>query len=272
MRFAIDAGHGLYTSGKRAPDDSMREFHFNSAVSNELTRILKNEYRQNVINPYDVTGETDTPLWQRVRRANDARADVYISIHANAYGSTWNDANGIETFVYEGGSQTKSLALAANVQTHLIRETGLRNRGVKKANFQVLRDTNMPAILVEGGFMTNRQELARLKDARFRKTVARAISLGIAATYNLKAVIPAPAPAPAPTPTKGGDTMADYYNPQNQWIQASTHNVLEIFEKMPNMPIDPTHREALRNGTLTNSQAIGLLYVAIERGFIPLAR
>ena len=163
MKFAIDAGHGNNTPGKRSPDGSLREFHFNNPVALEVTRILRNEYGQTVYNPYDVTGKIDTPLNTRIQRANAAKVDAFISIHANAAGSGWNTGEGIETFIYNQGTQAGSMRLAANVQNHLIRDTGLKNRGVKRGNYAVLRETNAPAILIEAGFMTNLKEAALLK-------------------------------------------------------------------------------------------------------------
>ena len=133
MKFAIDAGHGNNTPGKRSPDGSLREFYFNNAVALEVTRILRNEYGQTVYNPYDVTGKIDTPLNTRVQRANASKVDAFISIHANAAGNGWNSAEGLETFIYNVGDQPGSLKLAANVQNHLVRDTGLKNRGVARS-------------------------------------------------------------------------------------------------------------------------------------------
>lgn len=271
MKFAIDAGHGNNTPGKRSPDGTLREFHFNNPTALELTRILRMEYGQDVINPYDVTGITDTPLSTRTQRANVAGVDVFISIHANASGTTWSTAEGIETFVYDQGEQPGSMKLAANVQTQLVRDTGRKNRGVKRANFAVLRETNMPAILIECGFMTNKTEYALLKSEKYQHQVARSIATAIAATYNLKklpsiAKQPAqPAAKPATTTNTGGtQSMTEIYNP-GPTAKESTMNVLKEWEKHGLLD---THRKNVEKGTLTASQAVGLLYVAIERGYL----
>ena len=267
MKFAIDAGHGNNTPGKRSPDGSLREFYFNNPVALEVTRILRNEYGQTVYNPYDVTGKIDTPLNTRVQRANAAKVDAFISIHANAAGSGWNTGEGIETFIYNVGDQPGSMKLAANVQNHLIRDTGLKNRGVKRGNYAVLRETNMPAILIECGFMTNLKENALLKSDSYRKLVARAIVKGIAQTYNLQP-LKKPAAAPAASTKKsdvgGIDNMTQYYNPPAATKEA-TINLLKEWEKLG---LHSMHRENLQKGSLTLEQAIGLLYVAHERGYI----
>ena len=265
MKFAIDAGHGNNTSGKRSPDGSLREFYFNNAVALEVTRILRNEYGQEVINPYDVTGATDTPLEIRAQRANASKATAFISIHANAAGSGgWSTAEGIETFVYNVGPQPGSLALAANVQTAMIRATGRRNRGVKRANYAVLRLTSMPAILVEAGFMTNKAENDLLKSDKYRKQIARAVVDGIAATYNLKPKKPPVPPAPVQQTKVGGvSTMEKYFNPSG----ATREAVISQLKKWEAQGLHDMHRKNLEKGSLTIDQAIGLLYVAHDRGY-----
>ena len=264
MKFAIDAGHGNETPGKRSVDGSLREFHFNNVVALEITRILRMEYGQEVINPYDVSGRIDTPLNTRVQRANAAKVDAFISIHANAAGSGWNSAEGIETFIYNQGAQPTSLALAANVQTAMIRETGRRNRGVKRANYAVLRQTNMPAILVEAGFMTNKAENEMLKSDKYRKQIARAVVNGIAATYNLKPLKKAAQTAPVKTSEVGGvSTMEKYFNPSG----ATREAVISQLKKWEAQGLHDMHRKNLEKGALTMEQAIGLLYVAHDRGY-----
>lgn len=267
MKFAIDAGHGNNTPGKRSPDGLLREFHFNNPVALEVTRILRMEYGQEVINPYDVLGITDTPLNTRVQRANAARVDAFISIHANAAGSGWNTAEGIETFIYNVGDQPGSMKLAANVQTQLIRDTGRKNRGVKRANYAVLRETNMPAILIECGFMTSRTENELLKSDSYRKLAARAIAKGIAQTYNLKPIVkPTPPPsAEIPKTDVGGiNTMTEYYNP----APATKEATISLLKQWETKGLSDKHRKQLEKGSLTVSQAVGLLYVAHERGYI----
>jgi len=107
--------------------------------------------------------ETDTPLSVRAKRANDAGADLYISIHANAFGSGWNDANGVESWIYSK-KYKDTLDAAQKIQSEVIKETGLKDRGIKESgnSLGILRDTKMSAVLVECGFMTNPQEAAML--------------------------------------------------------------------------------------------------------------
>ena len=105
---AIDDGHGKETAGKRSPAFSdgkiLKENDFNERTAEFLQEALqRNGFDTLMVAPED----TDTPLKTRVQRANDARADVYISIHANAHGTEWNGANGIETWVYKRSDAAK---------------------------------------------------------------------------------------------------------------------------------------------------------------------
>jgi len=185
MKIALDAGHGLSTAGKRTPD-GMREWSFNSVVASHIANELKGYMDVNTIRVDDVTGAIDVPLSTRTTKANSWGADVYISVHANAFGTGgWNNTQGIETFTYPTASR-ESFVLAKLVQDELVKATKRNDRGIKTANFAVLKSTQMPAILVECGFMTNKEEATLLKSDAYRKTCAVAITKGIAAMYGLK--------------------------------------------------------------------------------------
>lgn len=175
MKIIIDAGHGPTTAGKRSPDGRLREFHFNSAVADEVKKRLLLDGHTVIFSHHP---EVDVPLHERTQLANRLKADLFISIHANAAGSGFNGASGIETFTYSH-PQKASEQLAEAVQLALCLAVKRPDRGVKKADFAVLRDTHMPAILVECGFMTNREELALLQSAVYRKRCATAITFAV---------------------------------------------------------------------------------------------
>ena len=182
---ALDDGHGIETQGKRTPlfDDGsyMKENEFNEAVMLYLKEYLTTHN----IGVLTVAPEkTDTPLLTRIKRANEAGASIYISIHANAYGSNWNEANGFETYVYDLDDKN-TMYLAQCVHGACISATGLRNRGIKEAGFYVLVNSAMPAILLECGFMTNKAEAELLRSDSYRKTVAAAITKGICKYYGI---------------------------------------------------------------------------------------
>ncbi|MCR8843065.1 N-acetylmuramoyl-L-alanine amidase [Paenibacillus sp. SC116] len=187
MKIVIDAGHGPNTPGKRAPDDSMREYHFNSAVARYAIEMLKEYECQTLVTHED---GRDVPLSERTRKANDWKANVYVSIHANAAGSTWSNAEGVETFVYTTATGT-AVTLANVVQKKLVVASGLRDRGVKRGDFHVLRETKMPAILIEFGFMDNKRELALLKTDGYRRKCAEVVVKSLVEVYGLVAKKPA---------------------------------------------------------------------------------
>ncbi|PIC73291.1 N-acetylmuramoyl-L-alanine amidase [Sporosarcina sp. P17b] len=171
----LDAGHGPDTPGKRTPDGKLREYHFNSAVAALVGGLLTKE---GLTVKYTHDSSRDVPLNERATSANQMKADAFISIHANAFGNGWHTAQGIETYIYPQASKS-SATLASVVQKSLISACQRPDRGVKKANFAVLRDTNMPAILVECGFMSNQTEATLLQSKAYQHQCARAIAFGV---------------------------------------------------------------------------------------------
>jgi N-acetylmuramoyl-L-alanine amidase len=183
LKIILDAGHGPNTAGKRTPDGTMKEFEFNSSVINKIKHLLQAYENIDIMYAHEVT--RDVPLSERTTAANRWNADLYLSVHANAYGDgSWNDVQGIETFVHTSKPQ-EAFNLAIEIQNQLIRATGRPNRNVKSADFHVLRETNMTAILVECGFMTNKEEAELLKSEAYRQTCAQALVNGLVQFYKL---------------------------------------------------------------------------------------
>ncbi len=187
----LDAGHGMDTAGKRTPlfeDGSfMHERSFNQAVVKEMIKQLQ---KYDCLVKWVSKEEKDIPLSVRCSRANTYLQNfiwlhgktninsIFISIHANAMSENWGTANGIETYYLSTGSSC-SFKLAQIVQKQLIIHTKRRNRGVKTANFFVLRETHMPAILCECGFMNYKPEARLLRSDAYRIQCATAIVKGI---------------------------------------------------------------------------------------------
>jgi N-acetylmuramoyl-L-alanine amidase len=183
MKLVVNAGHGMYTNGKETVD-GMKEFEFNSVVALYMRELLLTYKDVEVKFTHDPTGKTDIPLITRTNVANNWGADLWVSIHANAYGTTWNEAHGVETWVYTSASQS-SIDLATKVQAGLVNTTGLTNRGVKKGNLHEVRETHMTAILIEHAFMTNRVEAELLKNDEFRRKCATSNVNQIASYFGL---------------------------------------------------------------------------------------
>jgi len=113
----------------------------------------------------------------RVSIANNTDADIFVSIHANASRGKRRDINGLETFYYRGW---RGRLLAKRIQKQILRVSpGSPDRGVKQGRFYVIKNTKMPAVLVEIGFLTGRLDARRLEKATHRKRVAYAIAKGI---------------------------------------------------------------------------------------------
>ncbi|WP_035322978.1 N-acetylmuramoyl-L-alanine amidase [Peribacillus kribbensis] len=181
MKIVLDAGHGFQTPGKRSPC-GLREYEFNSAVARCMKESLSN-FRS--VSVYETHSDLyDAALKQRTDFANSIHADVFISIHANAAGNgkEWVEAEGIETYVYLSRPK-EALRLAESVQKNLISATKLKNRGVKTADFHVLRETKMTAILVECGFMTSRKDIIELRSDHFKSACSSAIIKALRQTY-----------------------------------------------------------------------------------------
>lgn len=174
MRVCLDAGHGIETAGKRSPDGSLAEYEFNRDVTNRIKNILEKHDVEVLLTCDD---EHDVDLKVRCEYANANKADYYISIHANAHKEYWTDANGWEIHIVGKGGKAEQLAKA--IHKHSISELGLRDRGIKVSSFQVLRDTDMPAVLIEHGFYTNKEECEKLKDSTFRQKCAECDAKGI---------------------------------------------------------------------------------------------
>lgn len=200
MKIMLDAGHGYNTPGKRSPD-GMREYEFNRAVANNASQLLVNY--KNVTVYFSHSDQEDVSLQERTDKANRLNVDIFVSIHANAYGTGgWNNVGGIETYVYPT-KPPLAYQLAQKIQRNLVLSTGLENRGVRTADFHVLRETKMDAVLAECGFMTNREEVKLLRSETYRKTVAEAIVKALADQFKLQPIPKANStPAPATAPTK----------------------------------------------------------------------
>jgi N-acetylmuramoyl-L-alanine amidase len=174
----IDAGHGgtdLGTQGK-APYCEEKKMTLQTA------RLLK-KYLTQLGHRSIMTRTIDSfvPLERRVEIANQAHAALFISIHFNSARSP--NAKGIEVFFFDSKANQKrakgSQKLAQFILTRLVRRTKAVSRGVKKGNYYVLRETDMPAVIVEGGFVSNPQELSFLKDPAYLEQIARGIADGI---------------------------------------------------------------------------------------------
>lgn len=151
----IDAGHDANTPGKRCLKKldaaETREWVLNDRIADRVEELLKS-YDCKVLRADDTTGKKDISLSARVKTANNAKADIYISIHHNA-GVNGGNGGGTVVYSYKNASDR---ARAARLYTKVIEQTNLiGNRASKTSvgNFHVINATKMPALLLENGFM-----------------------------------------------------------------------------------------------------------------------
>lgn len=169
IKIFIDQGHNPQGVNAGAEGFGMREQDITYNVGMYLADILRNDSRFEVKtsrnSPDEVLGTSNaTSLATRVDAANSWPADYFISIHANA--NTNPAINGSEVYVYEEYSQ--AYYLAEQVLEAMVERVGTKDNGVRlNPSLYVLRRTNMPAILVELGYITNESDAQKLRDDQY---------------------------------------------------------------------------------------------------------
>ena len=188
----LDPGHGGSDSG--AVSGGVREKDLTLSVYNKVSSKLAS-LGYTVLTSRNV--DKDVDLVDRADQANKANADMLLSIHFNAGGR--GVARGIETYYYQATADRvpkinkenhnnverleRSRKLANKVQQNLLYQTGANDRGVKRASFTVLRETSIPSILVELGFIDNPEERNKIKTNEYQERLANGIVDGIVEYY-----------------------------------------------------------------------------------------
>lgn len=175
----LDAGHGGKWSG--AVHEGIMEKDLTISMIHKLNDILRAKGYNTLLTREE---DENVELLERSIIANEAKADIFVSIHCNAIDNGPN-VQGLIVFHYPGSERGK--ALAQSIQTPACEFTGAKDRGVDHANFSVVRETYMPAVLVETGFMTCHEELMRLMDDTYQTNMARGIAQGIIRYLNAQA-------------------------------------------------------------------------------------
>ena len=199
----IDAGHGMNTPGKRTPPlkkdlyidgklvrkkgKCIHEFEWNIGVSKYLAKALK---RCGIDYVYlmDKDGSTDTPLSTRARKANNAKCDIVVSDHYNAYGgcTKFLDRKGGLLVLRTKNCSSKSIKLGELIAKQLEEDIDYRySYGLRKDvdisgfTLAILRQTDMPAVLIEYGFMDVLKEAKLMLDPKHQKKCAEAVCKAI---------------------------------------------------------------------------------------------
>ncbi len=175
----LDPGHG----GQDVGTQSISKPRYQEKSLNLVTAQFVKGYLEQFGYQVLMTREKDVfiSLEKRAQFANQYPSALFVSLHYNAAPSA--EAKGVEVFFYDSKADKErtlqSKRLASAVLKHVLKQTKAKSRGVKHGNFLVIRETTLPAVLVEGGFVTNEEELNRLKDPQYLKRLAWGVTCGI---------------------------------------------------------------------------------------------
>lgn len=191
----IDPGHGGSDSG--AVGNGLQEKNINLQIAQKLREILESEYA-GVSVRMSRTGDQTVSLRQRTDMANSWGADFLYSVHVNSGGGT-----GYEDYIYSSISSSSHTAqMQRTIHSEITARNNMNDRGSKKADFHMLRESSMDAVLTENGFIDNAGDAAKMKSPAWVESVARGHAVGLEKIYNLSRnqgipATSAPAPAPA---------------------------------------------------------------------------
>lgn len=172
----LDAGHGGTDPGAISVK-GRKEKDFNLAVVLKVEALLKNN--KNIDLVLTRSGDTYPTLSDRVKIAEKLKADIFISVHANSGAPA---ASGVETYY----TRNSSLELAKVMHKYLVKASGLTDRKVRYASLHVTRETTMPAVLLECGYLSNSKDEALLYSEAFQNKVAEGIVAGIKEYLNIQ--------------------------------------------------------------------------------------
>lgn len=189
VKIYIDAGHGGTDGG--ATSGGVLEKNLNLQISKEIQRLLK-QYKDVKIK-MSRTGDQTRSLSYRTNDANKWKADLFLSIHINAGGGT-----GFESFIHNSLKDGSTTNKRRNIiHDEIMKKIKVRDRGKKKANFQVLRQTRMSSVLTENLFIDTVSDRNKLKKKTFIKDIAQGHVNGIVKVFNLKKKKSTPKPKPS---------------------------------------------------------------------------
>ncbi|MDJ0704264.1 MAG: N-acetylmuramoyl-L-alanine amidase [Leptolyngbyaceae cyanobacterium MO_188.B28] len=167
----IDPGHGGVDPGTIGIG-GLREIDIVLPIALQVASLLEAQGVQVIMTRRE---DRTLELQPRVDIAENANANLFVSIHANAINLSRPDVNGLESYYYSNNGRQ----LAEVIHQNMLSATGMRNRGLKRSRFYVLRNTSMPATLLEVGYVTGVEDAPRLADPQWRTMMANAIARGI---------------------------------------------------------------------------------------------
>lgn len=181
FKLYLDPGHGRMDPG--AIGNGMQEKEITLNISHSIRNLLENHYEGLQIK-MSRTADITRSLKERTDDANAWGADYFLSIHVNAFNGS---AHGYEDYIHNSLSDSSRTALIRDIMhEEIVKVNNLHNRGKKKADFHVLRETRMPALLTENGFIDHASDAQKLRDPNWRQAVAQGHVNGLARAFNLK--------------------------------------------------------------------------------------
>lgn len=216
-KIALDAGHGLYTAGKQTPT-GIKEWTLNDKIRDKVVTYLS-PYDVSIINVDNDEGVVDESLTERVNRYLKENVAAFVSIHHNAFKGEFTNVTGVEVYV-DNNATAQDIELANMIYTRLVKYTGLKGRGVKRADFTVICQNKVPAVLVEGGFMDGTDDYKVITSDKGQDAYARAVAESIIEYCKLvkkSSIATKPATATSTSKFSVGDIVtisadATYYN------------------------------------------------------------
>jgi N-acetylmuramoyl-L-alanine amidase len=179
VKIFIDPGHGGTDPG--AVGNGIQEKNITLQIAQRVREILEREFN-NVSIRMSRTGDQTVTLNQRTNTANQWGADFFLSIHINSGGGS-----GYEDFILSNlSSASRAAQIQRAIHLEVITKNNLFDRGSKKADFHVLRESNMDAVLTENGFIDNAEDAVKMKDPSWIENVARGHAQGIANAFGLQ--------------------------------------------------------------------------------------
>lgn len=251
VKIVLDPGHGLKTPGKQTPD-GIKEWTLNDKVRDKVVSILS-EYDCEIIHADNDEGNTDEALGTRLAKYREAGVKAFVSIHHNAFTGDWGNATGVE--VYTDKNPTAGDSKLANlIYTKLVNYTGLKARGIKKADWYVINQNSVPAVLVEGGFMDGKKDYKIITSDEGQTAYAKAVAEGLIEFLSLKKKnVPAPAAPTAPV-KKSIDVIA------KEVVAGKWGNGADRKAKLKAAGYDPTEVQKVVNKLLGAKTAVTTKY------------
>ena len=217
----LDPGHGPETTNA-SPDNTYLEREFAWDMGQRLKSILE---KQGVATILTRTQDVKPSLTERANVSNKAKADLFVSIHSNAYGSGgWTDPHGLLIYTSQSGDSAGRNKAARAVLT-CMKEAGveLHGTGLAHYGYTVLTKTTAPAMLIEYGFHTSKEDVKLLKDSSYRAKLAHATAHGICDYLGVAWELPGEPSAPSGGKDNG---IADGNRPEEPATRAEVWTML----------------------------------------------